>query len=240
MLVLGISTTATGTSFADLLAKFRLLIGEPDSTTGRTHYTDSQIMSAFSMSQTGIATETGCLERIAKIAPADGETYYGLPADCYSVRAVYFIKSTTSGFNRIDWKQSDEFPTKEVLPLDPNPVTGASPGAKAKEGEEAEYLREYSWWADTLKFDPPISEFGSDDTIWVDYMAYPADFDSLSQTVEMPKYTHQAIMMYAEYLLRNANLNATEIDAGLKLQGSMASYFVERYAKRQAVTGVVK
>ena len=226
-----------GTSSADLVAKFRLLIGEPDSTTGRTHYTDAQILTVLSMSQSAIATETGCLERIAKIKPVNGRTFYALPPDCYSVRAVYFIKSMESGFNRINWKQSDEFPSKEVLPIDPNPVTGGPPGAKAKEGEEAEYLREYSWWADTIKFDPPISQFGDDDTVWVDYMAYPDDFDSLNQTVKMPKYTHQAIMMYAEWLLRNANLNATEIDAGLKLQGSMAAYFVERYAKKSKAVG---
>ena len=232
------STTTTGTSFADLLGQFRLLIGEPDSTTGRTHYTNSQIMTAFSMAQTGIATEVGCVERIAKIKPVDGRSYYGLPSGCYSVRAVYFIKSSESGFNRINWKQSDEFPTKEVLPIDPNPITGGPPGGKAKEGEDAEYLREFSWWADTLKFDPPISVFGDDDTIWVDCMVYPDDFDSLNQTVQMPKYTHQAIMMYAEYLLRNANLNATEVDAGLKLQGSMAAYFVERYAKKSKMSGV--
>lgn len=206
----------------------RLIIGEPDSTTGRTHWTDAQLMTALSISQDAIAAEIGAVERDSTIKLENGICEYDLPSDLMGVDAVYFWQQ--SGFNRVNWVINREFPTLELEPIK---VDAAKLTKEAK--TDADFVREYTWFATKLKIDPQLDGYSDADSLLVDYYAYPAALESLTQVSEMPRYTDLAVVMYADYILKYYNLNVTEAAQGLQNNGSMAALFVERYAKRQKV-----
>jgi hypothetical protein len=226
------ATCASGTTCGDLIHRYRMVTQEPDSTTGYTKHSNTEVRYALSCAQRDMAPAIGAVERETTYTLVAGTVCYKLPYRYFGVEAVYFISGVN--FNRVNYQRGRDFPSAKV-PGSEAPGEAAQPNT---EPNRVDFITEFSIFGDSLKIYPDRGSYPSKCKLRLDYYRYPAPLDSNSQVSEMPEYTDLAVIKYAEYLLNSANLTIGEETSALTNIGSMVSYFIERYAKRAGANKV--
>jgi hypothetical protein len=200
---------------------------EPDSSTGASKYTNTQVRQALNVAQKEMAAAVCAVQRETTYTLVNGRVSYKLPNGFIAARSLNFIKGAIPGFNRMQYRDAGDFPgiikSGSELPGDAT--------APNTEPSQVDFITEFTVWGDSLKINLGLTRY-SNDKLQMSYCAYPTKLDSNVQESDLPEYADLAVVKFAEWILNSANLSIGEEASVLTNVSNLAAYFIERYGRR--------
>ena len=213
----------SATTCGDMITRVRFFgIAETDSTNGRTQYTDEQMRTAISSSQSMLSGMLGLLESDTTIDLISRVKSYNLPSDYGAIEAVFFVNEIN--YSKLEYKEGRDLSSAKAKE---NNLKGKAESANAPKNT----VLEYSVFNNKVHIFPTLQHF-SEDVLVVFYYEKATDLDSNAQVLEIPEWSEELLQILTTFWLQMADQTENEQLAFWSKFKTMAQEIVYRYTRR--------
>ena len=182
-----LTSSVWGATTDTLILDLRLLLGQTDSTTGATNWSNPELRQLLNMAQDLLAPHSGGVQRTD--TTGGGSIRYTVPADFISMKGIAWLMRDTEEVGTIPYIPVDSF-YRTVFTID-----------RTKAGIDVHYITED---AGEVAVYPPIK---GEDSLMYSYYAYPATLDTTFEC-EFDDGWEKVLLLYAAWLAYTKNRDA--------------------------------